>query len=211
VFAATRARTPLQGKTVVRTLRQGSEAYCILSSRDVQASLRWIEFHSNTAWLHFLRGFLLDPMSMRGLRDMLGDNGRFCDLSRLSDHQAIDELAWHLLHGHFRIIPCRLLRRGPVPLAGRDGAAEADEEDDRPSPPSSATSDTDNWIRFQVIDDGTEEPIPRVRLKVKLPSGEVRDLTTDADGTIEIKSLPAGTCDIQNMIDDAAFEVVRVA
>jgi len=66
------------------------------------------------------------------------------------------------------------------------------------------------WIAFRVIDDQTEKPYAGVQLRLKLPTGEVRDFMTDGDGRIRIDGLQPGSVDIQKMLDDQAFEVVKV-
>jgi hypothetical protein len=61
-----------------------------------------------------------------------------------------------------------------------------------------------------VVDDETDEPIPGVRIRVKLPSGEVGTPRTDRRGTIHIGDLTPGTLDILEILDDDALEVIRI-
>jgi len=85
------------------------------------------------------------------------------------------------------------------------------EEEGAPAEAESPGESTLQWIAFRVIDDATEKPQAGVQLKIKLPSGEVREYTTDGDGRIRIDGLRPGSCDIEKMLDYQAFEVVRVA
>jgi len=67
------------------------------------------------------------------------------------------------------------------------------------------------WIAFRVIDEETEQPCAGVQMKIKLPTGEVGEFTTDGGGQIRIDGLQPGSCDIEKMLDDHAYEVVKVA
>jgi hypothetical protein len=61
-----------------------------------------------------------------------------------------------------------------------------------------------------VVDDETDEPIPGVRIRVRIPSGEVGTPTTDRRGTIHIGGLTPGTLDVLEILDDDALEVVGI-
>ncbi|MCI5224500.1 MAG: hypothetical protein D3924_17980 [Candidatus Electrothrix sp. AR4] len=67
-----------------------------------------------------------------------------------------------------------------------------------------------NWVAFKVLYDDTEEPIAGVQLKLRLPDGSIDKYTTDSTGRIYISGLPDGTCDVQEMLDNDALEVVEV-
>ena len=98
----------------------------------------------------------------------------------------------------------------------RDSAAEL-AGDGEPPPadpevaPTEKTSPELAWVGFQVVDDETNQPVSGVALKVKLPNGELRDLTTDGSGKIDVRDIQPGSCTIEKMVDDRALEVVRVA
>ena len=77
------------------------------------------------------------------------------------------------------------------------------------SPPA-ATAATTHQIEFKLVDEDSGEPVGGVTLKLKLPSGEVREVTSGGDGKIKITDLDAGNCDIEGMSDDEAYEVVSV-
>ena len=73
-----------------------------------------------------------------------------------------------------------------------------------------AVPEAEHWIKLQIVDDDTNEPVKGVSMKIKLPSGEVKQFKADSNGTIEIKGVPEGTWDIEEMIDSYALEVVEV-
>ena len=82
---------------------------------------------------------------------------------------------------------------------------------DRPFPPASQQTDPKNWIEFQLVDHETDEPIANVPFRISLPDGGVAEHTSDGNGMIRIDDLPPGFCDIQEIMDKGAFEVVGVA
>lgn len=82
---------------------------------------------------------------------------------------------------------------------------------DRPFPPASQQTDPKNWIEFQLVDHQTDEPIANVPFRISLPDGGVSEHTSDGDGMIRIDDLPPGYCDIREIMDKGAFEVVGVA
>ncbi len=82
---------------------------------------------------------------------------------------------------------------------------------DRPFPPPSQQPDPKNWIEFQLVDHETDEPIANVPFRIALPDGAVAEHTSDGNGMIRIDDLPPGYCDIQEILDKGAFEVVGIA
>ncbi len=89
------------------------------------------------------------------------------------------------------------------------GVAETAEESTIDTETTVPQEETD-WIEFRVVDDGTGQPVSGVRLKIRLPTGEIRDYTTDGDGIVRIGDLPDGMCDIVEIKDLDAAEVVQV-
>jgi type VI secretion system secreted protein VgrG len=67
-----------------------------------------------------------------------------------------------------------------------------------------------HFVKFQVLDDATGQPMSGVLLKLKLPNGTEGQYSTDSNGMITFDPVDPGTCDIQKMIDSDALEVVQV-
>ena len=68
------------------------------------------------------------------------------------------------------------------------------------------------WIKIQVIDDETGNPVPGIPLELLLPGRPAKEYKSDANnGRISISDLSAGTCDILKMKDDEAWEVVSAS
>lgn len=101
---------------------------------------------------------------------------------------------------------------GSQSAAGTETQSTAEDEGQADESESSTSSeeDTNNWIEFRVIDDETEEPVSGLKVSIKLPTGEVSDYTTNASGVVRIDNLPAGTFDLEKIIDQEVFEVIRV-
>jgi len=162
----------------------------------------------------FLRGFLQDPSSLTRLRTTLLRRGLGANLSRLDDHGMIKEFARHLVSGRIRVVR---VDRGlsPVHSVVSEGAAAQPEEkttEERPPrrPVVFPESPPRNWVRLRVVDDETDEPMPGVVMRIKLPSGEVGKPRTDRRGTIYLDDLSPGTLDILEILDDDALEIVQI-
>ena len=104
--------------------------------------------------------------------------------------------------------------------AGTDGAGAATETAEEAPAGGAASTDTDtdtdateeetDWIEFKVVNDETEQPMSGIGLKIKLTTGETKDYTTDSSGMVRIDDLPPGTCDIEEIRDPDASEIVQV-
>ena len=81
-------------------------------------------------------------------------------------------------------------------------------KEEPPPPPKKKPEKT--WIEFKVVWDETDEPVPWVKLRITLPDGIENFYTTRPNGTVRIKDILPGTCDIGEMIDKDALEVVKV-
>ncbi len=151
----------------------------------------------------FLRPFMHDPANMGHLRETLAEQMDPLDLSRLNDHQVLEQLAWRVATGQVKIAALQpVTERGVVELA-------LEEEEEAPAaPPAAAPTEDKTWIRFLVMDDATTKPVEGVQLKIKLPNGTVEEHTTDSGGMVRISDIPEGSCDIEKMIDVKGYEVV---
>ena len=64
-----------------------------------------------------------------------------------------------------------------------------------------------NWVEFMLLDDDTGEPIANVPLKLKLPDGSSIEVTSDSNGCVRCDDIPEGNCEIEEILDEEAFEV----
>jgi hypothetical protein len=111
---------------------------------------------------------------------------------------------------HFLVLPLSPHYHLEIPQpraagSGKDGAGSAP---DAPPPPPKTKAKT--WIEFKVIEDGTGKPVGGVRLRVTTPDGIENFFTADSAGLIRIEDLDPGKCDIGEMTDADALEVVSI-
>ncbi len=196
----------LRTTAVGRILRKGFKEFRFLEWHETPPSEGLKEFRDEFSSLEFLREFLHDRFSMMALRDILSEDYFYADLSRIDDQMVLREIANRLATDRLKIAPFT------IPHFSLQPPAEEELEEEEPAPPIAAVApEAALWIKFRIVEDGTDEPVPDVKLKIRMPTGEVREFTTDAQGMIEINDLPPGTCDIEEMIDDKALEVVQVS
>lgn len=63
-------------------------------------------------------------------------------------------------------------------------------------PPEAAREDTWHWVEIEVVDPD-DAPVPNLRVRVTLPDGQLRELSTDAAGVLRIDHVrDAGDCTI---------------
>ena len=198
---------------VAGVLKKGLEEFVMVHDHKLRGDDSAVSFPDEYSALTFLRGFLRDPYSLTRLRGHLLRRGLGANLSRLDDQGMVRALARHLISGRIRVV--RKERRPPPGLSGGpEGAATQPEEkaaEERPPKRPVVFPESPgprNWVRIRVVDDETDEPIPGVALRIKLPSGEVGRPRTNRRGTIYLDDLSPGTLDILEILDDAALEVV---
>lgn len=99
-----------------------------------------------------------------------------------------------------------------TPLSPRrvPAAPSAGDPPESPTLPIPPTQPLTSWITFNLVDEDTGAPVSGVSLRVKGPDGGVSVHTTDAAGTVHLPSLPFGTCDVEEILDPDALEVVSV-
>lgn len=102
----------------------------------------------------------------------------------------------------------------PQPPTGGHGPAPSSPTPAPPATPapseSAPTGVVTPWITVRLIDDATGAPAANVRLRLRKPDGTVGIYTTDAAGSVHLTDLPSGTCDLEEVMDEDALEVVRV-
>ncbi len=196
------------------SLKKNLAEFVILKGHIRQGDESLVPFPDEYAAKRFLRGFLRSPSGLTHLRNHLLRRGLVVNLSRLDDQEMIREFARHLVSGRIRVVR---VDRGHHPMSSgvSEGAAAQPEEktaEERPPrrPVVFPESRPRNWVKLRIVDDETDEPIPGVVLRVRLPSGETGKPRTDRRGTIYLDDLDPGTLDILEILDDDALEVVGI-
>ena len=188
--------------------------------------------------LSFLRGFIHDPFARASLREVATRSRWDAPLFACSDQEILRQLAWQLATGRLYLVPIeRTTDYGPTGVPGgrtTPGGSQADEpstqpqgadkpstqpqgpgpsqgagQSEGPETPAAVDPATPHWIRFQIIDYDTETPVAGVDLHLKMPDGTVSTYTTDAQGLVHLIGVLAGTCDLEQMLNDEALEVIH--
>lgn len=176
-----------------------------------------LRFDSSETARDFLTQLLQDPSDLHTLRQVACECffSGFC--YRFDDQELLDNASWGLFVGDILIIPHDRPTYGDtVPtVSGKPAEAPPPLEPGIPQSPQSQPAapipDTEtHWIRFQVVDDETENPLDGVELTLRLPDGSIQSYTSDSDGTVYIADVPTGVCDIEELNHDQAVEVVEV-
>lgn len=159
-----------------------------------------------------LRRAMTDPILAQPLRRLAHSHGYRRPWHRLSDGQVLRLQGASAEHG--------LLSEDPQALPiGADGlivqdTPEATSEPVRPaaSPPAASGDEPTqtHWIRFRVVDDATNAPLPNIRLRIKAPGRDSQEYTTDREGAVYLEGLSKGSCDLEGIADDKALEVVKI-
>ena len=209
-----------------RILESNTRRVEILRLHERDAADVPMRFGDRLLTLDFLRVFMRDPMNMMTLRNALAEVFPVMDISRLTDDETLQRFSWQIADRYFELV---LRVEGISHLVGvgagesSEAGSEADseaaggaDETAQEAPVTSvpaapiAPQEERDWIEFRIVDDETDLPMPGIELKIKLPTGETKDYTTDANGIVHIDDLTSGTCDIVEMTDPDASEVVRV-
>jgi hypothetical protein len=173
-------------------------------------------FSSRASAAAFLRGFSRDPLGMTTLRRALAEEIGRQRVGRLCDAEVVDQLAAQIAHGRLRVArhsAARAVLR-PPPVQAWQGAKPREEEPvvlESTGPPPAPAAETGSWIKLEVVDDATGEPVAGVTFTLKLPDGTSKDVTTNPGGIAELTGLTPGSFDIEKMADGEAWEVVAIA
>lgn len=188
-----------------RVLRKGFQKFQIIDWHERHPDDSFKKFRNKFSALGFLRGFMGDHSNMMTLRSILGGGLFNADFSRLSDHDVLDQLAWRLVSGQIRItvLPVTTYTWAYEKVAEEEEIVEQTLAVSPKSPPKSPET---AWVKFQIVDDATGEPISGVNLKIKLPDGSQKDVTTRADGTIEFNGIEPGDCEATCEIKGATLK-----
>lgn len=208
-----------------RVLRSGTQQVEILRPHECDPDDKPMEFRNTFSALNFLRRFVHDHFNMMTLRSILTEALPIMNITRLTDDEILQQFAWQVVHSYFKLVlrveetPRMILPITPSEETASEDAAETNEvtaEEPVSSTAPDATAATTapqvtaNWVEFRIVDDETDQPLADVRIRIKLPTGESQEHTTDANGVVRIDDVPEGTCDIEKILDPHASEVVQV-
>jgi hypothetical protein len=191
---------------MVWVLHNGAWDWTIFEPSDEVDALTLRDFSDTGSALSFLQDLRDDPFSMAVLRELVAEKYGSSDLSNRNDHRLLELVAWELETGRLRV--AGVFR--PLTIGGKAHApAEGEAEEPAPEPAAPATGEK-TWIKFEILDDETGQPIQGVTLAVKLPDGTIKNSKTDGSGMIEIRDIDPGSCSIESMTDSDALEVLSI-
>lgn len=185
-----------------RTLRAGALEYEVrLLHLAADASPRHSNLHSARS---FLDRFAREPGNLMILRDLLHQEfSQSC--TGVSDQQVLDRLAGLIAAGRLQLVP---LPTSPVSPTSKDFARILGPMRE-PEKPAKVIDSSAHWIHLLIVDDETGEPVSNVTVSIKLPTGEVKQFTTDGEGRIRVQGLPPGSWDLEQMEGEDAIDVVK--
>jgi hypothetical protein len=160
---------------------------------------------------HFLARLTEDSFNEMAMRRWAEEHSLIIDPSENDWREILLQLAGLIISGRIRVLRegdwwhSDVFGRSAVEATEQEEEEEEEEEEETP-----ADEDELTWIKFEIVDDETGDPVKGVTLKLKLPDGREVNAKSDGSGMIEVKDIPSGTVDILRMIDSDTLEVVSV-
>lgn len=108
-----------------KILRSGFQKIEILKWYESDTTDSFMEFRDAFSALNFLRKFMHDHFNMVLLRNTLAEALSYTSISRLTDHEILQQLAWQIVRGYIKLVP-RVDEVPRVVLLGRSAEAAAE-------------------------------------------------------------------------------------
>ena len=86
------------------------------------------------------------------------------------------------------------------------GAGTRQEPVKEAAPPAAIPGAVKAGVKFKVVEDATDRPIPGVVLRIRLPNADEQDYTTRTDGLVEIDEIDPGMCAVSCHCERARLE-----
>lgn len=177
-------------------LRDGHREYLILGPHeplpegheDVSAGRGW--------WLErHLHRLVQDDVNLRTLRALLYSHAFMGPLRPLPAEEVARQAATLFSLGSARLVRVPLPPPTPAPYF--------------PEPPLLSplplSREEPRWLKLQVVDDVTEEPVAGLALRILLSDNSEKKATTDSNGLIELKGAPPGNATVSSDLDGATL------
>ena len=192
-------------------LRRNLQDIDILEWHEVGQDEKILRFVDLSSAQEFLGGITHDILNRIILRNFISEIDPSLNLSILDDDEYLFQIAQRLASGAVLVVIPTGKKEARIG-GGADAATEIPAEEPTTETPAVVTPalPSKHWIELQIVDDQSGEPIHGIPFKLKLPSGEVVDKKMDNQGRIYIDNLDSGTFDIQEMLDDVGYEVVKI-
>ncbi|HYO65150.1 MAG TPA: LysM domain-containing protein, partial [Archangium sp.] len=146
-----------------------------------------------------LRALAQDFFNLQTLREVAHGHGS-AEFGPRSTDQLVRQVASLVSLGSLRLVRVprapeptgRYLRHTPEVLTPEDFVEET------------------QWLRLQVVDDATDDPISGLKLSIGLPDGSQKQATTDSSGRIELSSVPPGYAQVSSKLEGATLKETLV-
>jgi len=184
---------------VRRVIHNGFQRFEILEFQQSRPRDAFKKFRDRFSAIDFLRGLMREPLNMMTLRKTLAEGPFRADLSRFNDYEVLAQLAQQLVSGQVKIA------LSPLPIPTWSHAEQAVEEEEA-ALGAAFVPETASWVKFKIVDDATGQPISGIKLKIKLPDGSQKELSTGVNGLIESNDIDPGTCEVSCDIKGAKLE-----
>lgn len=180
-----------------RIVRSGAREWSI---GDPDAWGTPVDLRDRTRASDFFGRLLREPDNATVLRAVLRDTaglGIGGAATPRTNAEAAEQLAAHAAAGRIRVTELA----APTPEMDTGGHVVVVEK--KVPPPSGRSVKLKVWVKFQVVDAASGRGIPNVRLRITTPDGTENFHTTNADGLIEVRDIPAGRCAARCDLKDA--------
>jgi len=171
-----------------------------------------LQFPDSFSAYNYLSSGRHDPLNMMRMRDLLAEQE--LDVHRMDDHQILEQLTWCFVDRKNRIttrVPeSSFIDNKSSTSAQAELTDEPTEQEIITPVPTPAVQVNTNWLKVQILDDETNQPLSNVSLNIKLPDGALKELKCDSEGIVELNDLTPGTFDIEQVIDTDALEIVSL-
>ncbi|WNG57117.1 LysM peptidoglycan-binding domain-containing protein [Archangium gephyra] len=176
-------------------LRDGHREYAFLGFHEPLPSGHELVATGGAAQLEGrLRVLAQDFFNLQTLREVAQGHAA-AEFGPRSTDQLVRQVASQVALGSLRLVRVprapeptgRYLRHKPEELTPADFVEET------------------KWLRLQVVDDVTDDPISGLKLSIVLPDGSQKQATTDSSGRIELSSVPPGYAQVNAALDGATL------
>jgi len=166
-----------------------------------------LDFQNERDAFQFLIGMSQDEFNAAAIQSFAAEDIPILNMFAVGEPKVLAYIAANIVAGRFHVVRAGAYQ---LPLATGGRSTEPAEPAEPAEPEEPPPPDEKTWIRFEIRDDETNEPVSGVTLKVILPDGTPANKKSGPDGIIEWTDIDPGTCEIERMLDGDTLEVVSV-
>ncbi|WP_163997390.1 LysM domain-containing protein [Pyxidicoccus caerfyrddinensis] len=177
-------------------LREGQREYLLLALHDpLPQGCKPVDAGRGWTLERRLRQLAQDESNLRTLSTLVQAHGPLGRHATRTPEDVVKQAATLLSFGHLRLVL--------APPPERYGAPAFPEEVPKQEPP--VTPEEDVTLRLQVVDDASDGPISGIKLRILFADKTEKEVTTDADGNVNLEKVPRGSFDVLSLIDGATL------